>query len=400
MDKNEYYGGQNAAFSLSEAEEWTKKVNISNHFVKYRNAQIKIPQAGADGLDSNIAKQSRKYTLSLSPQLIYAQSKLLPALVSSRVHTQLEFQAVGSWWVCRSDKLQRIPSSREDVFADDTLSRRDKIVLMKFLRSVVKEPDSEDPTDLEGQAIEDDVRPLATLLGSDFKLSQSLQQPLLALSLSPMPASCTKSSYALPRIKRHMTSIGAFGPGFGAVLPKYGGNAEIAQVGCRAGAVGGGVYVLGAGVMGQEPTDSPSHVKISLSNGEIITTSYVAGNMDDLSSIDWTGESSTIANQEFAEYMHYIGIISSPLKQLFPKTSENGPLPAGSIVLFDEANKSGDAPPVYLQVHSEDTGECPGGQCKCFSLLPVAAVPFMMIQLMNTYLHCLNYIVDNYPLTT
>ena len=399
MDKNGYYGGPDTAFSLREAEEWTKKVNDSNQSAKYRNSQIYMPQT-ADGFESKLAEQSRKYTLSLSPQLIYAQSKLLPALVSSRVHTLLEFQAVGSWWVYRGDKLQRIPSGREDVFADDTLSRKDKIALMKFLRSVVKEPEPEDTDDSEGKVPEDDDRPLATLLESDFKMSQSLQQPLLALSLSSSPASLTKSSYALPRIKRHMTSIGAFGPGFGSVLPKYGGNAELAQVGCRAGAVGGGVYVLGADVVGQESTDSPDHVKISLSNGETVTTSYVAGSMDDLSKLYWTRDRGSASNQNLAQSMHYIGIVSSPLTVLFPKTSENGPVPAGAIVLVDDNGDNGKAPPIYLQVHSEDTGECPSGQCKHSFLLLAATIPSMMIQLMNTYLHCLNYTVDTYPLTT
>jgi RAB protein geranylgeranyltransferase component A len=398
VDKNEYYGGHDAAFSLREAEEWTKKVNDSNVSGKFRNAQITIPQV--DGSDTKLAEQSRKYTLSLSPQLIYAQSKLLPALVSSRVHTQLEFQAVGSWWVYRQNKLQRIPSGREDVFADDTLLRKDKIALMKFLRSVVKEAESEDTEDSESNMPADDDTRLVTLLESDFKISQSLQQPLLALSLSSLPASHTKSSYALPRIKRHLTSIGAFGPGFGAVLPKYGGNAEIAQVGCRAGAVGGGVYVLGADVLGQETAASPDYVKILLSTGETITTSYVVGSMDDLSKLDWTHEGDSSPKQGSAQSVHYIGIVSSPLKELFPRTSESGPVPAGAIILVDDDVESPEAPPVYLQVHSEDTGECPSGQCKRSFLLHTAPVPIMMIQLMNTYLHCLNYIVDTYPLTT
>lgn len=302
--------------------------------------------------------------MSLSPQLIYAQSKLLPALVSSRVHTQLEFQAVGSWWVYRDSKLQRIPSGREDVFADDSLSRKDKIALMKFLRFVVKEAEPEDTVSPESNTPDDDERSLATLLEADFKISQSLQQPLLALSLSSSQASHTKSSYALPRIKRHLTSIGAFGPGFGAVLPKYGGNAEITQVGCRAGAVGGGVYILGADVVGGGPADSPEHLRISLSSGETVTTSYVAGSMEDLRRLNVTRDGVATLNQNSAQSMHFIGIVSSPLKDLFPKTSESGPVPAGAIILVNGDGENAGAPPIYLQVHSEDTGECPSGQCK------------------------------------
>jgi Rab proteins geranylgeranyltransferase component A len=398
VDKNDYYGGFDAAFSLREAEEWAKKVNDSDTSTNFQNAQIHLATDGSDGAPSKILEQSRKYTLSLSPQLIYAQSKLLPALVSSRVHTQLEFQAVGSWWVHKGKKLQRIPSGREDVFADDTLSRRDKIALMKFLRTVVNKEEHEELEEAAEVSQKEDNKPLASLL-DEYKISEALNQALLALSLSPLSSRSTRSSYAFPRIKRHMTSIGAFGPGFGAVLPKYGGNAEIAQVGCRAGAVGGGVYVLGAGIIGQEPADALDQVRILLSNGEKVTSRYVVGNMDDLSHIDWTETDDANPSQKLARSMHHISIISSPLKQLFPQTSDNGPVPAGAIVFVDDRD-SPNASSLYLQVHSEDTGECPSGQCEQPSLPSYIAVPHMMIQLMNTYLHCLNFIVDTYPLTT
>ena len=98
---------------------------------------------------------SRAYSLSLSPQLIYTRSNLLPALVSSKVYRQLEFLAVGSWWIYehglpredgnnedteRSEAtpltgaLKRIPGGREDVFADKSIDLRSTRSLMKFLK--------------------------------------------------------------------------------------------------------------------------------------------------------------------------------------------------------------------------------------------------------------------------
>ena len=398
MDRNEYYGGLDAALSLREASKWAKSVNDSDQRARFKDVQINVPRDEPNGPSSNILEQSRKYTLSLSPQLIYAQSKLLPALVSSRVHTQLEFQAIGSWWVHKDEKLHRIPSGREDVFADDSLSRRDKIALMKFLRSVVKEQGPQDPAEAIRQT-QEDVRSFASLLESDFKVSSPLHQPLLALSLSPLSCQSTKSNYALPRIKRHITSIGAFGPGFGAVIPKYGGNAEIAQVGCRAGAVGGGVYVLGADIRAYEPANVPDHIRVLLSKGEKVITKHVVGSIEALSNISWIEKDKSDPSPSMVPTTHYVGIISAPLSQMFPKTSENGPVPAGAVILVDDATNDDDASPIYLQVHSEDTGECPSGQCES-DLFLLLAVLHMMIQLTNTYLHCLNYIVDTYPLTT
>jgi hypothetical protein len=55
--------------------------------------------------------------------------------------------------------------------------------------------------------------------------------------------------------------------------------------------------------------------------------------------------------------------------------------------------------PVYIMVHSSETGECPAGQCQYPIFLSVSPKHYMMIQLMNTYLHCLNSIEDNIPLT-
>ena len=46
-----------------------------------------------------------------------------------------------------------------------------------------------------------------------------------------------------------------FDPGFGSVISKWSGLVEIAQVACRAGAVGGGVYVLNKGFEVNEKLD-------------------------------------------------------------------------------------------------------------------------------------------------
>ncbi len=128
--------------------------------VSFSNARITTSAQDVSQNDSVKLGPSRSYTLSLAPQLLYAQSALLPVLVTSRVHTQLEFQAVGSWWIYQhadsakaddsvgqdrkgagsnqADMLKKIPSGREDVFSDNTISTRDKRALMKFLRFVLQ----------------------------------------------------------------------------------------------------------------------------------------------------------------------------------------------------------------------------------------------------------------------
>jgi RAB protein geranylgeranyltransferase component A len=344
---------------------------------------------------------SRAYSLALSPQLIYARSTLLQYLVSSRVYRQLEFLAVGSWWVFATDtadetsvsdsstpsgKLLKVPNGREDVFQDHDLDFKAKRALMKFLRFI---GEYEEQTEVWEEFRQ---QPFPTFLSQQFKVPAALQGPLLALTLSPSPSHQTTTEYALPRIARHLRSIGVFGAGFGAVIPKWGGLAEISQVACRACAVGGGVYVLGKGLSSpsEEPAETTeSGTKLRLKDGEVITAKWIVG-----------GSTSTAPEDSYCRSM---AIVSSPLTLLFPPIAEEAPAPASAVVVFPSgslslSSQAEDLPPVQIFVHSSDTGECPTGQSKFTTYsYPLPAV--LMIHFTNTYLHCLNYI-DDKTLTT
>lgn len=412
IDENIYYGGAEAAFSLQEVEDWAHQVTeaeksvppdaaaTTSAAVAFSHITITKPEA-TDGQDQgSTLSHSRAYTLALSPQLIYARSALLQYLVSSRVYRQLDFLAVGSWWVYAPDagietssasgssppvgKLVKVPNGREDVFQDHELDFKAKRALMKFLRFI---GDYEE----QGEVWEEyRQRSFPEFLLQQFKVPAVLQGPLLALALSTLTAQETTTEYALPRIARHLRSIGVFGAGFGAVLPKWGGLAEISQVSCRACAVGGGVYVLGKGIAQSEGAldTTDTGTKLRLKDGEVVTAKWIVG-----------GSSSTATAESFCRS---ITIVSSPLKPLFPPIAEESPLPASAVVVFPTGSilldqQSDELPPVHIFVHSSDTGECPKGQSKFYHIFSTAV---MMIHFTNTYLHCLNSFDDNYPLTT
>lgn len=248
---------------------------------------------------------------------------------------------------------------------------------MKFLRHLLRDTADTAEQDTENSNVDS----LADVLSSQFKIPPKLQQPLLALSLSQDAAHKTNAQLAMLRIRKHLRSIGTFGPGFGAMMPKYGGGAEIAQVGCRAGAVGGGVYVLGRGidsihavVGSKEQTTEPEQQKISitLSDGEIISADYIIGGNDDLPDGSTTPNFEDMSDGS-SQSARSISIVSSPLSHLFPPTSENGPIPAGAVVVIgskeatdentSDSQDSGESP-IYMLVHSSDSGECPAGQSK------------------------------------
>lgn len=370
---------------------------------------------------------SRSYSISLSPQLIYTRSTMLPALISSKIYRQLEFLAVGSWWIYdrkdrnssgqgdngpgptstdSSGRLQKIPGGREDVFGDTSIDLRSTRALMKFLKLAAD-------TEVHPAILEEwGSKPFPEFLTSHVKVPTSLQPSLLALTLSPKPPAQTITSYALPQIHRHLTSIGMFGSGFGSVIPRWGGLAEVAQVACRALAVSGGVYILKNGIeiiedFGQlpeskdvpTPDENASPLKIRLEGGEEIQTHWIAGN-----SYDLPPKYRSPVDRPSTSISHSISIVSSPLSFLFPHPSEGSPPPACALVSFPTGSLgSEERPPVYLMVHSTDTGECPTGQCESQpsfdGLYSLPHFTFMMIQQrILIYIVC-NFIEDNIPLT-
>lgn len=303
---------------------------------------------------------SRSYTLALTPQIIHAKSALLPSLVSSKIAPQLEFVAVGSSWVLASDHLRKIPSTREDVFNDNSLSVRDKRSLMKFLRFVLQESEEPESPDV--------VKPGQTLeqLLEDFRIPSGLHSAVQALSLTTQSTSNSDAHVCVKNIRRQITSIGHLGPGFGAVVAKYGSNPEIAQVACRAQAVGGGIYLLGHGItskvqpVSSEAADSGATNRpheLVLGDGTAIRTARLVAGVDDFP----PNTIAPSAHEDAIRTIHSISIISNPLRTLLTSGTENSPTPAAVVVLV-EARDVKHANPIYLQVHSEDTGECPTGQ--------------------------------------
>ena len=145
--------------------------------------------------------------MTLSPQIVYTKSRLLSLLVSSKVYRQLEFQAVGNWWIYDGEgAIKRLPNGREDIFQDKAIDNRAKRSLMKFLKFVI---DYDNQTEIWEPHAESG---LAEFLSSQFQLPPNLQGVITALTLSLDAPEATTVKWALPRIARHLTSIGVFGP--------------------------------------------------------------------------------------------------------------------------------------------------------------------------------------------
>ncbi|KAF2722248.1 hypothetical protein K431DRAFT_222609 [Polychaeton citri CBS 116435] len=365
VDQNENYGGNEAALSLQEAEEWARHHAGASSNATFSEALVQNYTSGQEDAQGKRLGAPRAYNLALAPQVLYAQSSLIPALVSSHIDQQIEFQAVGSFYILQPStptfaltRLVRVPSSREDIFSDNGFDLKAKRALMKFLRFI----QSHAPSASQGNELTEveKIMPFTDFLRQRFGLPASSSGPLLALTLSPQPVKEVLTEPALRRLERHMKSMGIFGAGFGAVISKWGGMAEIAQVACRACAVGGGVYCLGNGVSSLSSTRgehaSRQH-EVKLTGGEILKASWVAGTSEGLPGI----QCDNVASSPAAAFYRSISIVDSPISSLFRPTSEGGVTPAGTIAVIP--GKSNTDPPVHLSLHSSDSGECPGGQC-------------------------------------
>lgn len=272
---------------------------------------------------------------------------LLDIVVSSQIHNQLDFQAVGSWFVvdAASSPPVAVPGSREDIFRDDKIDMRAKRSLMKLLRSLNAEEPSQDwhPGSTET---------FTHYLEHTFSLPSRLHAPLLALTMSPQPSKDISAGYAIPRITRHLRSIGVHAPGCPVLLQRYGGLAEIIQVACRANAVSGGTYVLGQGASNVHGADEDKLI-IELTGGDRISTSWYVG----AEAVESDGESEQLVSDTVSRS---ISIIGSRLSALFQPLAAGTVTPAGAIILIPGENET--EPPVYIFAHSSDSGECPSGQ--------------------------------------
>ncbi|KAL7816349.1 GDP dissociation inhibitor domain-containing protein [Trichoderma aethiopicum] len=358
VDPNEYYGEAEAVLSLQEIDEWAARRQSGDGDGVFASAKV----TRSDGAES---LSPRGYSLALAPQLIHTRSELLSKLVSSKAFRQLEFLAVGSFYIFQpsstassTPSLSRIPSTREDVFANTTISVKAKRGLMKFLKFVL-DYTSEPQTDVWKPHAGDS---LASFLATEFKLDADLQAYIITLTLSLDGKITTEAGLAA--IHRHISSMGVFGPGFAAVYPKWGGLSEIAQVGCRAGAVGGAVYMLGVGIKDVQKAAStaemPEALDIVLSNDMPIKSKTLVKGL---------GQPA----RESRRLSRLTAIVNSELSSLFEAVSE-GPTPAVAVVAIPAGTRLGEDGvseyPIYVMAHSSETGECPRGQCVLYLSTP------------------------------
>jgi RAB protein geranylgeranyltransferase component A len=153
-----------------------------------------------------------------------SRGTLIDALIASDVSKYVEFKLLNGVHISSGDGFQRVPGSKEDVFKDKSISRPEKLRLMKALKFAAGEFEA-DPL-LAGKEAE----PILPFLKGAFGLSDKLAQAIayaLAFAGEDEPA-----LPALRRARRYLRSMGRYGPS-PFLVGLYGGAGEVAQGFCR-----------------------------------------------------------------------------------------------------------------------------------------------------------------------
>lgn len=137
VDRNAYYGSQEASFALDELVAWAK-AQQQDALSDYTNVAYDFgpPPSSSAECPPELLKRSRRYALSLRPVLVPANGPFIDALVSSGVASYTSFRLLETTVIYQKDSedpFKRVPSSKEDVFKSDELNLINKRRLMKFL---------------------------------------------------------------------------------------------------------------------------------------------------------------------------------------------------------------------------------------------------------------------------
>ena len=235
VDENAYYGGTWASLTLSELAHWA---------ATHDGASLRFPRDGAlapGEIPERLRAVDRHYALALRSALLPSQGPMLEALIRSNVASYATFRLLEHVLVYDPEAahLERVPSSKSEIFKQRSISLADKRRLMRFMQLAggVPADDGAAPPSMDADARVMDV--LCKDVGLAPRLCRAVQY---GVSLCWNDAET--SGTALARTRAYLQSLGRFGPG-AYLLGQYGGAGELAQGFCRSAAVHGGTFVLG-----------------------------------------------------------------------------------------------------------------------------------------------------------
>lgn len=263
VDRNDYYGSDDASFSLEQFESRFVNNNTASNSGDDNDANddqvVSVSANNNNGGVSDVSVvrgaaealsdvQARRCIVDLWPRLLFSRSSMIDALVRSGVNRYLEFKCLQACFMLVDGVgLTLVPASKADVFRDKTLSLMQKRSLMKLFAAILG---TADDAETPGAA---PASPLPTAGSFDALLAGAKLGALAAaftkhaIALDPSPAVDDESSRErdLARCRQYAQSIGVYGS-TPFLAPLYGAG-ELAQAYCRLAAVFGATFILQCG---------------------------------------------------------------------------------------------------------------------------------------------------------
>ena len=260
IDDAEHYGGPWASLTLKELiglKEAHKEKRIEDGIVdisfNFASKSIEIP--------AELEAVNRHFAISLAPTLLPCSGSTIDVLIRSKVANYCTFRLLQQTAVYSNQgrtkdlwPLRTVPSSKEDIFKDKTLSLVDKRKLMKLLQQAAPKVPTEEGSNeenAESSKTSSNASTIDQIKGNFYDYLTSSHGPgfssRLASDVAYGVALCASSnesaSAAMHRIQRHIVSVGRYGNS-AYLVGQYGGAGEMAQCFSRASAVQGGTFVL------------------------------------------------------------------------------------------------------------------------------------------------------------
>ena len=338
LDTNDYYGNENASFSLKHFIEecLNNKSNVADSCCDLDNLLAGFNGNTGTTFEPNSVEQlinnSRKYNIDNLNNVVYCNGEAVNAMIKSGVDNYLEFNCIEGLFYYRTDDTDKlnqwkVPCSKSDIFSTTLLNNSSKRCLMKFLQFTadwgrIHVEGLDDITSLNerelatGRALhrpqnknntevnqyDNDTLKAISFVQLMKEAPHSLPMDLIymiyyALCLQSDSISVDNSIgndysinafHGLQILYNHIQSLNRYGK-TAFLYPLYG-IGELAQAFCRMSAVWGGMYMLRTDVLGCEllPSDgTPSDlanisrtpsISINTDNGLFTCKHFICNN--------------------------------------------------------------------------------------------------------------------------
>ncbi|KAJ2831238.1 hypothetical protein GGI24_001641 [Coemansia furcata] len=318
IDRNPYYGGNSACFTFSAFVEWAlehrdeRQTPLVDIFVGSINTDLPtfsvrrvgelkqeaVAPSDAEGSSyasrlfdrlsaysadmtalpersitteqlARLLENDRKYAIELAPKVAYCRGELIDLVINAGIGEYVQFKGVEHNYIVRNDIVERVPDSKGDIFASDSLSLVEKRKLMKLMTAIT---DDEDITQLLGDCADMDF---VQFLETRFKLAGKLLDSVVYAVARAESRDGLSARAGCERVQKYVKSIGRYGR-MAYLCAMYGGGSEIAQSFCRLCAVSGGTYILSEDVRSIQHRDGDNEgYSVQLAHGTVYTKHLV-----------------------------------------------------------------------------------------------------------------------------